>query len=212
MHWIDTYILDQLIHHKTRRNRDLRPASVESNLFQYHLKQMVKDGYVCKTDAGVYELGVKGLALADTYSAKLKSYRPQTKVITVILVKDGSGNILLECKSKQPFIGLFQLPAGKIHLGETWDDAALRELNEKQKLSNLELARNGISHIVIRNGETIIQDYLAVRYTTQVKSHRQGDITSPTDKLPENLLPGVEYIIADFERGDDVEHVINLSQ
>jgi NUDIX domain len=209
MHWIDTYIVDKLIHHKFRRNRDLRPVNVESNLFQYHLKQMLKDKYAAKCPDGTYELGVKGLALADSYSAELKTQRPQSKVITVILVKDESGNVLLERKAKQPFIGQLQLPAGKVHLGETWDEAAMRELEEKQNLSNIKLTRNGISHIVIRNGETIIQDYIAVRYSTQVKSHRPSDITCPTEKLPADVAPGIQEIVSGFVSGGNSEHIID---
>ena len=61
MHYIQTHILDQLIHTQVLRNRDMRPANIESNLYQYHLLQLQKLGFVEKIENG-YTLTGPGLA------------------------------------------------------------------------------------------------------------------------------------------------------
>lgn len=63
MHYIKQYILDKLVFAEYLRNRDMRPPGVESNLYQYHLKELLKDGYIKKLETG-YTLSKKGLQYA----------------------------------------------------------------------------------------------------------------------------------------------------
>lgn len=59
--------------------------------------------------------------------------RPRVGV--AVLATDPSGRLLLGRRGKQPNYGLWVIPGGAIESGETWLDAAQRELMEETHLS-----------------------------------------------------------------------------
>ncbi|MCA9309246.1 NUDIX hydrolase [Candidatus Saccharibacteria bacterium] len=158
MHYIQKYILDKLIYAKELRNRDMRPPHTESNLYQYHLKRLVDSGYVEHDESG-YTLSGKGLQYADKHSSDLKEQRPQPKLVTILRLENEKGEILLVPRKKQPFIGMYNLPSGKIHEGETLLSAGQRELREKVGAKeHIELTPAGAVHLTITDGETIVSE------------------------------------------------------
>lgn len=173
MHYIQTYILDKLVHDKVLRNRDMRPPNVESNLYQYHLLQLQRDGYVQKIDGG-YTLTGRGLAYADRHSTTLKKTRSQPKLITVIFITNSDGDLLLVPKKRQPFMDTYNLPSGKIHLDESIAEAAKRELQEKvdPKREYAELEHFGVAHYTITQEDFVISDYIALLLFTEADGLR----------------------------------------
>lgn len=163
MHWIRTHILEQLLYHETRRNRDLRPPGVESNLFQYHLSQLVKDGWVAKTPER-YMLAPRGLAWADKYSGQLKDIRPQTKLVTIIGLRNEKGEYALIRKARQPFVGKWYMPSGKMRHGEPIVVAAHREAHEKLGLTDVPMEFTGTIRVCVRSTECIVTDYLGFMF------------------------------------------------
>jgi len=166
MHYIQRHIINQLILHQKRRFSELRHPRVESNLFQYHLKQTIKQGYVRKLEEGGYTLSSTGLFYADRYSSFLKTERLQSKVITVIVVRNCRGEVLLKKRSRQPWVGSYHLPAGKVHLGETTDEAVIREIGEKldSKVIVEELRLKNVAHVIIRQDGQLVSDYVGFIY------------------------------------------------
>jgi ADP-ribose pyrophosphatase YjhB (NUDIX family) len=163
MHYIKSYILDKLSVQKVLRNKDMRPPRVESNLYQYHLKQLQLEQYVAKVDGG-YTLANKGLAYAATHSATLKKERPQPQVLTVLFVTNQNGRILIRTKQRQPFIGMGGLVIGKMHRDETVFDAAKREFFEKVSEASDEITLDyfGSAHVVVRQQNCVISDYVGL--------------------------------------------------
>ena len=47
-HHIQKHILSVLMHTKFARFRDMRPPKVDTNLYSYHLKLLIKSGFVQK--------------------------------------------------------------------------------------------------------------------------------------------------------------------
>ena len=47
-HHIQLHILSMLIHQEFARFRDMRPKNVDTNLYSYHLKLLIKQGLVAK--------------------------------------------------------------------------------------------------------------------------------------------------------------------
>lgn len=130
-HHIQKYIINVLMYHEMARFRDLRPPKTETNLFSYHLNLLLKSGLITKTTAG-YTLSPAGLSYVDRVSGEKQTIRRQPKIITMLLVQNSDGEVLLQKRTKQPYVNSWTLPYGKLHI----DDrsvvmAAQREANEK---------------------------------------------------------------------------------
>jgi len=203
MHYIQAHILDKLIHAQSLRNRDMRPPNVESNLYQYHLLQLCRLGYVKKSDLG-YSLTGQGLAYADRHSTSLKKTRPQPKLITTLFLTNSKGQILLIPRSRQPFMGMYNLPSGKIHLDESVNTSIAREVEEKitSGMSIKSTQHIGISHMTIKQSDYVISDYFALLISVNL-----GHFDAPTGAIyvdPKGsksiiqLMPSVAELLTAF--------------
>ncbi len=193
MHIIQKQILETLTYHETVRFAALRPPKVESNLYSYHLKLLIKDGYVKKLDAG-YTLAAKGLMYVDRVSIKKFELRQQPKIITILVLENKKGEILLWKRNKQPFINQWSLPSGKIHIDDpNIMTAALREAREKIGITEVNLRHVGECYVKQHQGGEIISAILG-----HVLYGKLDDFTSPHThwwKKGDQILPGTEDII-----------------
>lgn len=161
MHWIQKEILKQLILHPQRRYSELKPDGVEGNLFMYHLRSLIRDGYVAKTGSGRYALSADGKRYADRLSLDTLKPRIQPKIVSMIVCRNARGEYLLYRRVRQPFSGMVSFPHGKIHLGETVAEAAARELSEK----------GGLRATLRHCGEVYLTVYQAGELVTQTLCH-----------------------------------------
>ena len=151
-HHIERSILAYLMVHEYARFRDLRPENVETNLFSYHLKLLQKADYVTKTEQG-YTLSRSGLVYVDRVNIEQMRVRTQPKIITMLLVQDGYGKVLLQRRTKQPYINTWTLPYGKLHVDDlSVVDAARRESREKLGFDPHKLRHTGDCYITVING------------------------------------------------------------
>lgn len=184
----------------------MRPLKVDTNLYSYHLKTMVTSGLVEKTENG-YTLSSSGLSYVDRVNADKVQVRSQPKIITMLLVQNGYGKVLLQKRSKQPFIDTWTLPYGKIHIDdESVVSAARREVVEK-----LNFTPNKLQHV----GDCYIRTHIGPDILTTTLAHicrfESDDINSRDDlmwckplDLPKlELAPAVEQIVARSFFGDD---------
>lgn len=93
-HHIQRRILSVLCYRKVARFRDLRPPRVDTNLFSYHLKVLLQHRLVQKVPGG-YSLAPRGLAYVDRVSTDTMLARTQPKVVTMLVVQNSNGNVLL---------------------------------------------------------------------------------------------------------------------
>lgn len=121
MHHIQKHILKTLCYCKWARFRDMKPRNVDSNLYNYHLKLLMKADMVEKVDGKGYRLSPDGLKFVDHVSIEKFEPRWQPKLLTKVVSINSDNEILLWPKHKQPFIGRWSLPSGKMH----YDDASL---------------------------------------------------------------------------------------
>lgn len=135
MHHLQTKILYNLALHDALRFSQLKPKDLESNQFMYHLKTVMAQGYVTKTDSR-YRLTPKGLRYVNAMSFELLTTRLQPVSRTTVYAEhpDRPGEQLLYRFNRQPIRGRVGLLNGKIHFGETLEAAASRELHEKSGL------------------------------------------------------------------------------
>lgn len=198
-HHIQKHILDVLMYQKTARFRDLRPPKVDTNLFTYHLNSLVKAGMVEKNSNG-YALSPAGLSYVDRVSTENKAIRTQPKIITMLVVQNGEGDILLQRRTKQPYIDTWTFPYGKLHLEDaSVTIAAQREAAEKIGLKDQEVEHAGDCYIRVYSNGDLVSTTLA-----HVFRFYKDNITTNADlvwarphKLHQyKLAPAVEEIMA----------------
>jgi len=205
-HHIQRFMLAHLMHYNYARFRDLRPPKVDTNLFSYHLKLLQKAGYIKKTSNG-YTLDRRGLIYIDRVSGERMQLRTQPKIITMLLVQDSDGNVLLQRRGKQPYIDTWTLPYGKLHI----DDvsvlaAARREAWEKLQFGPLHMRHVGDCYIRVTNKSEIDSSTLAhvVRFETdEIEATEHLRWVRPLQLGTILLAPAVERIVSRAFFGDE---------
>ncbi|HEY8886772.1 MAG TPA: NUDIX hydrolase [Candidatus Microsaccharimonas sp.] len=198
-HHIQKYIIDVLMYAQVARFRDLRPPKTDTNLFTYHLNSLVKNGIVTKVDGG-YALSLVGLSYVDRVSTESKTVRTQPKIITMLLIQNSEGDVLLQRRTKQPYINAWTLPYGKLHI----DDpsvmvAAKREAKEKLGLKDQAMRHAGDCYIRVKSGDEILSTTLAHVFTFNRDAIETSEdiIWARPHKLRDfTLAPAVEDIVS----------------
>jgi ADP-ribose pyrophosphatase YjhB (NUDIX family) len=149
MHYIQQRIFHQLAHQSSLRYSELKPVEMEGNIFMYHLRSLMKAGYVEKGDDGRYRLTSLGAQYAEGLSMESMKPRLQPKIVTLLVCRNAAGEYLFLRRKKQPLFGLAGFPYGKLHMGETVAEAAARELKEKTGLS-CDLTHRGDGYITTK--------------------------------------------------------------
>lgn len=197
-HHIQKHIIDVLMFHENARFRDLRPPKVDTNLFTYHLNALVKSGVVDKVDGG-YALSAAGLSYVDRVSTEKKNVRTQPKIISMLVIQNSEGDILLQKRNKQPYINTWTLPYGKLHIEDkSVMDAAQREAFEKLGLENPDMEHAGDCYIRVWVGSELLSTTLAhvFRSYQDVVAENENLVWARPHKLHEyTLAPAVEEIM-----------------
>jgi len=204
-HTIDRHILGVLLGREYARFSEMRPPRVDTNLYSYHLKTMLTDGWIEKTDKG-YTLTPKGLIYVDRVSASTVAIRRQPKIITMLLVQNSDGDVLMLKRQKQPYIDTWTLPYGKLHI----DDASIieagkREADEKLHYVPTKLRHGGDCYIRVYEADQILTSTLAhiVRFETDdIIEIDTLKWFSPLEITALRTAPAVNEIIARSFFGD----------
>ena len=198
-HHTQKHIMSVLYRQKYARFRDLRPPRVDTNLYSYHLKKLVSQGFVQKTTHG-YTLDKKGLLYSDRVSHKNMLVRTQPKMISMLVVQNSDGDVLLQKRGKQPYIKQWTLPYGKVHIDDaTVECAALREAKEKLNVSWRTIAHAGDCYIrVYVDGEVFTSTIAHIFYkeTDDIALTQRLQWVRPHKLNTYNLAPAVEQIVA----------------
>lgn len=188
-HKIQKHIIDLLIYQKTARFSELRPPRTDTNLFTYHLKRLVKLGLVDATENG-YTLGAHGLAYV----------QPDPKIMTLFVIQNGDGDILLQKQTQQPFIDTWTLPNGKVLPEDvSVKEAAQREAAEMLNLHNQEIEHAGDCYIRVKAKGTLVSTTLAHVfrfYKDDIETNDEIIWARPHKLRDLALAPAVEEIMA----------------
>lgn len=197
-HHIQKHIIDVLTYSETARFRDLRPPKVDTNLFTYHLNTLVKLGMVMKVDSG-YALTTSGLSYVDRVNIEKRVIRTQPKIISMIVIQNEEGDVLLWRRTKQPYINTWTLPYGKLHIEDaSVMDAAKREVQEKLAFDAHDLEHAGDCYIRVSVGGELISTTLA-----HVFRCYRDDI-----KVTENLVWARPHKLAQYKLTPAVQEII----
>lgn len=175
-HYIKRDIIRHLLTVPSARYAQLRPKNLESNLFMYHLKQLMKDGVVKKNDDGSYGLTSYGMQMSDRISLESLKLRIQPKLITILVVKNPKGEYALIERTHQPFLNYKGFPSGKIHYGEVLQDAARRELAEKTGLTDIELTLRGTYIMRYHKDKDIINHIIGYVFSGEAPENAETNV------------------------------------
>ncbi|MES2630616.1 MAG: NUDIX domain-containing protein [Patescibacteria group bacterium] len=198
-HHIQKHILGVLMFQEVARFRDLRPPKVDTNLFSYHLKLLIKNNIVKKLPSG-YSLSINGLTYVDRVSVLSKELRTQPKIITMLVIQNSEGEVLLWKRRRQPYINAWTLPYGKLHTEDVSLEAAVqRELTEKIVLKDQAVRHVGDCYIHVNTDGQLLSNTLAhiFRFERDDIDLRDNFLWVKPHKLSQyKLAPAVEQIIA----------------
>jgi len=164
----------------------------------YHLKGLIKDGLVEKTDSA-YRLSAKGMQFAGTFSLKTGKTRLQPKILSAVVCQNEAGEYLFARWCRQPNIGLVSFPHGMVHFGESIFEMAALELAEKAGLA-ADLTYAGEVYVRGMRGEEVDRHMLVhVFRASNLRPGREAEVRpevcesfwAPLDSLqPEEFVPG----------------------
>jgi ADP-ribose pyrophosphatase YjhB (NUDIX family) len=159
MHFIQQAIIKSLAVRESARYSEIKPKTMESNHFIYHLKQLIKDKLVAKNDDGSYSISPKGEAFIDGVSFSSFKVRSQPNVLNLMVCKSFDGKYLLYKRKHRPFIGLKGFPYGKIHLGNSLRESCKLELIEQTGIDTT-FDHAGDVYITVFKGDTLVSHTL----------------------------------------------------
>lgn len=192
------------------RYSQLKPEGVEGNLFMYHLRVVTRDGYVQKV-AGGYQLTASGKQFVDRISMEKFQPRIQPKIVTLLIVKNLQGQLLLWRRNKQPFIHKVGFITGKIHLGEGIDQAANRELQEKAGLT-AQLHHAGDGYLTVYEDRELISQVLFHCFVGETSTSdipeefRKEVFWGEISNQSSDLTPGAQEIYELAKNSKNSEH------
>ncbi len=179
MHRLQKYILDRLRLQQPQSYSDMLPADVVSSHFQYHLKSLQNQGLIRKESRGQYSLTTAGQAAVEYMSMDRDTPARMPKVVTYTLLTHGDHLLLLR-KQKEPYRGLLEPVAGKIHVGENASTAAQREVYEKFGLHVPTPQLRGTADILITKDGEPLTHMTAYAHTIEL-----SDLPNP---MPQNMV------------------------
>ena len=167
-HHIQKSILKYLTKQQTARYSQMRPPKVDSNLYAYHLKSLLKTGFIIKNNKD-YSLSPSGLNYVETVSLDKFQIHSQPKITTRILLKNHHNQFLLTKRNKQPLIGMWGFISGKIQdIDNRIIDSAQREIYEKTNLNIKNIDHIGDYYAKILSENEVISNTLSHVFTVQI--------------------------------------------
>lgn len=114
-----------------------KTTGMTSDHFNFHIKKLVDEGYVEKTDSQ-YSLSGKGKEYANRMDTDENEIEKQPKVSIVAIIErinaSGEKESLYQQRLKNPYFGFWGRLGGKMRWGESIIEAANRELLEETGL------------------------------------------------------------------------------
>jgi len=139
LHRAQLSILRTLRHAPAARYSELlRPTGLESDAFKFHLRKLVRQNYVYKSESGAYELTPSGKEFANNLSKTDRAVQKQPKLSVVIVAMretDGTTEYLFQQRLRNPFYDFWGCLSGPVQWGESFELAARREFEKQTGLT-----------------------------------------------------------------------------
>lgn len=155
---------------------------LSTDLGGYYIRGLVKSGFLVKSGRGEYTLTHKGKRqLATSYGHSVFIDRP--RLCAMIVAKQGDEYAVME-RTRQPFIGAVEWPAGGVLSGESMPAAARRILADRLGIVG-EPTPAGTFRRIDLYKDSVFDDKLFVVHTFEIPA---GKPTQPGSLTGNNFL------------------------
>jgi hypothetical protein len=202
-HHIQKNIVYNLALTESARFSDLKPDDLENKLFDYHLKKVIAEGLVEKTDEGTYALTSKGRRIGKDAIKKSDQLINRAYSVLFMVVRRRSDGAWLLCKRKaHPLLGKVGFMNAQPSFTEHTEDTAHNET----------LAKTGLDCAFTVRGSGYLRMYEKsdlesfTHFTLLECTDSKGDLqqldalaeyywdTDPDFTAP-NVLPNIQYFV-----------------
>ena len=101
--------------------------------------------------------------------------RTENVELTVLCLIEDGDKILLQNREKKDWRG-YTLPGGHVEPGESFVDAAIREMKEETGLSILSPRLVGVKQFPIKNGRYVVLLFKATQWSGELRSSEEGQM------------------------------------
>jgi 8-oxo-dGTP diphosphatase len=125
-------------------------------------------------------------------------------ILAVSLAVFRDGRVLIARRARAPLKGFYSLPGGRVELGETLREAALRELYEEVGVSAQIVAFNDHVESILREGRDVSAHYVIASFVArwlggEARASDEADSilwVDPDSPLEAPTTPGLGLILA----------------
>lgn len=136
-HEVQLAVLRYLLFHPAATFAELQKTSdLTSDHFNFHIKKLLESQLVEKV-TGEYRLTPTGKEYANRLDTDDNTIEKQPKVSVALIIErtnDGKQEFLVQQRLKHPYFGFWGRLGGKVRWGESFEEAAKRELKEETGL------------------------------------------------------------------------------
>jgi ADP-ribose pyrophosphatase YjhB (NUDIX family) len=204
MNWMQKHALVALTEHEDGQLSALKPANVESNLFSYHLNNLIHDGYVLR-DGHQYKLSPLGKQLAGVINVDSGSVRLQAKIVSMIIAQNEKKEYLLFKWQRQPFYGQISFPYGKSDFNKSIWQNVQEEIDKKTSLVGIPKYMGDCYVLYRENGicisHMLVHVFKLIKFTGTAESKVRTGSTfwaNPNNLAKESFAPGFFEILQSF--------------
>lgn len=134
-HHIQRDILYKLVTSPSAKFGELRPKNIDSNIFTYHLHQLITQKLVLKRPDGSYGLTAAGKAVGTTLDFSAQELLEQAHSVLLIVARNDKGEWLLRRRLAHPVYGKLGFVHSEPHAHETLEQSANRGLKNRTGLT-----------------------------------------------------------------------------
>ncbi len=139
LHKVQISVLHTIRRAKSSRYTDLmRPTGMDSDSFKFHLRKLVKYGYITKDNEGAYLLTPSGKEFANNLDRENRKVQKQPKLSVMVVASrmgdDGELRYLFQRRLRNPYWDIWGFITGPIRWGVTPENAASHELHKQTDL------------------------------------------------------------------------------
>jgi 8-oxo-dGTP pyrophosphatase MutT (NUDIX family) len=189
---IQALIMRQLFMKDILRFSEINTDSLPSDQFSYHLRQLVKNDLIEKTDDNRYRLSTMGRSRAIMMDNRSNKFIEQGFVACrVVLTRQHKGvkQYLVQRRTRVPFHGYVGEPGGKILFGEDVLEAAKRNMIIETGL-DCDITLKGMTHYKDRYEGQVVQD----KFFFIVQATNPTGTLLPAGPTGENIWLSLEEI------------------